>query len=130
MKTITILSAILFLSFSSNSVEFSSKYMIQLTKDALLADKIELVCQDFNDGQKFSIKGFSIKLPGHPVEVINGASLNATAKSYMKDLKINQMVSIYDIKSAYDGDQLITTKDIPSFYIKIIEEQNTVVMID
>ena len=55
MKTITILSAILFLSFSSNSVEFSSKYMIQLTKNDLLADKIELVCQDFNDGQKFSI---------------------------------------------------------------------------
>jgi len=128
MKTITILSAILFLSFNSNSVEFSSKYMIQLTKDDLLADKIELVCQDFNDGQKFSIKGFNIKFPGHPLEVINGASLNATAKSYMKDLKVNQMVSIFNIKSAYDGDQLISNKDIPSFYIKIVEEQNTVVL--
>jgi len=130
MKTITILSAILFLSFSYNSVEFSGKYMIQLTKDDLLANKIELVCQDFNDGQKFSIQGFSIKLPGHPVEVINGASLNSTAKSYMKDLKVNQMVSIFDIKSAYYGEQLITTKDIPSFYIKIIEEQNTIVVND
>ena len=48
----------------------------------------------------------------------------------MKDLKVNQMVSIFDIKTAYDGDQLITTKDIPSFYIKIIEEQNAVVMND
>ena len=128
MKTITILSAILFLSFSSNSIEFSNKYMIQLTKSDLLSHKIELVCQDFNDGQKFSIKGFSIKFPGHPVEVINGASLNATAQAYMKDLKANQMVSIFDIKSAYQDEQLISTKDIPSFYIKIKEEQNTVVM--
>ncbi len=95
--------------------------MVNLTKSDLLADAIELHCANFNDNDQFTIKGFSIKFPGHPSEVLEGGGLNSNARSYVGDLKANQIVTVFDIKSAYSNGELIATENIPAFYIKIVE---------
>ena len=124
MKTITILSLLLFLSFSHNSEKMAfDKCMVKLTKQDLLADSIELHCASFADNENFSIEGFTVKFPGFPSEVVEGSSLNDVARFYVQKLKTNQMVSIFDIKNAYLNGKLINEKDIPSFYIKIAEQQ-------
>ncbi len=124
MKTITILSLLLFLSFSHNSEKMAfDKCMVKLTKEDLLADTIELHCASFADNENFSIEGFTIKFPGFPSEVVEGPSLNDVARVYVQKLKTNQMVSIFDIENAYLKGKLINEKDIPSFYVKIIEQQ-------
>ena len=120
MKTITILSAILFLSFNTNTTVSFDKCIIELTKEDLRADKIELQCNSFNDNKKFSIRGFSIKFPNHQAAIIEGSQLDLKTRSYIDDLKVGEMVSIFSIQSAYENDILISTKDIPSFYIKIV----------
>ena len=124
MKTITILSLLLFLSFSHNSEKMAfDKCMVKLTKEDLLADSIELHCASFADNENFSIEGFTVKFPGFPSEVVDGSSLNDVARFYVQKLKTNQMVSIFDIKNAYLNGKLINEKDIPSFYVKIAEQQ-------
>ena len=124
MKTITILSLLLFLSFSHNSEKMTfDKCMVKLTKQDLLADSIELHCASFADNENFSIEGFTVKFPGFPSEVVEGSSLNDVARFYVQKLKTNQMVSIFDIKNAYLNGKLIDEKDIPSFYVKITEQQ-------
>jgi len=125
MKTLISLFTLLYISFSSTSFD---KCIIELTKEDLRADKIELQCNSFNDNKKFSIRGFSIKFPNHQAVIIEGSQLDLKTRSYIDDLKVGEMVSIFDIKSAYDGDQLITMNDIPSFYIKIIEKENAAVI--
>ncbi len=128
MKTITILSLILFLSFSNQPKEIAfDKCMVHLTKEDLLADIIELHCASYADNEKFSIQDFTIKFPGFPSEVIEGESLNASARVYVQKLKTNQMVSIFEIKSAYINGKLRSEKDIPAFYVKIIEPQMAIV---
>ncbi len=124
MKIVTILSAILFLTLSSYSETTSfDKCMVRLTKEQLLADGIELHCSGFIENQTFTIKGFTIKFPGFPSEVIEGTRLNSDARLYAGKLKSNQMVTLFDIKKAYQEGKLVTEKEIPSFYIKIIESQ-------
>ena len=124
MKTITILSLLLFLSLSQNSEKMTfDKCMVKLTKQDLLADSIELHCASFADNENFSIEGFTIKFPGFPSEVVEGSSLNDVARLYVQKLKTNQMVSIFGIENAYLNGKLINEKDIPSFYVKIIEQQ-------
>ena len=124
MKTITILSLLLFLSFSHNSEKMAfDKCMVKLTKADLLAETIELHCASFADNENFSIEGFTVKFPGFPSEVVEGSSLNDVARFYVQKLKTNQMVSIFDIKNAYLNGKLIDEKDIPSFYVKIAEQQ-------
>ena len=124
MKTITILSLLLFLSLSQNSEKMTfDKCMVKLTKQDLLADSIELHCASFADNENFSIGDFTIKFPGFPPEVVEGSRLNDVARQYVQKLKTNQMVSIFDIKNAYLNGKLIDEKDIPSFYVKISEQQ-------
>jgi hypothetical protein len=124
MKTITILSLLLLLSFSQNSEKVAfDKCMVKLTKQDLLADVIDLHCASFADNENFSIEGFTIKFPGFPPEVIEESSLSDVARLYVQKLKTNQMVSIFDIKSAYLDGKRIQEKNIPSFYVKIIEQQ-------
>ena len=124
MKTITILSLLLCLSFSSHTEKTAfDKCMVKLTKENLLADTIELHCASFADNENFSIEGFTIKFPGFPPEIIQESSLSETARFYVQKLKTNQMVSIFGIENAYLNGKLINEKDIPSFYVKIIEQQ-------
>ncbi len=124
MKIVTILSAIFFLTLSSYSEPTSfDKCMVRLTKEQLLADHLELHCSGFIDNQTFTIEGFTIKFPGFPSEVIKGTRLNSDARLYAGKLKANQMVTLFDIKKAYQEGKLVTGKKIPAFYIKIIESQ-------
>jgi len=124
MKTITILSLLLFLSFTPNSEELAfDKCMVKLTKESLLSDTIELHCASFADNEKFSIKDFSIKFPGFPAVIVEGDALNDTARLYAQNLKDNQMVSIFNIKKAYQHGKLLKDTNIPSFYVKIAEPQ-------
>lgn len=124
MKTITILSLLLFLSFSPKSEKTAfDKCMVTLTKQRLFDDYIELHCASFADNEMFTIKDFSIKFPGFPAVTIEGNSLNETAILYAQNLKSNQMVSISNIKSAFLNGKLISSKEIPSFYVKIVEPQ-------
>ena len=124
MKIVTILSAILFLTLSSYSETTSfDKCMVRLTKEQLLADGIELHCSGFIENQTFTIKGFTIKFPGFPAEEIAGTQLNEDARLYAQKLKANQMVTLSNIKKAYQEGKLVSGQEIPSFYIKIIESQ-------
>ena len=124
MKTITILSLLLFLSFSPQPEKVTfDKCMVTLTKQRLFDDFIELHCASFADNEKFTIKDFSIKFPGFPAVAVEGRALNETAILYAQNLKSNQMVSISKIKNAYLNGKLISAKEIPSFYVKIIEPQ-------
>ncbi len=124
MKIVTILSAILFLTLNSYSEPTSyDKCMVRLTKEQLLSDVIELHCSGFIDNQTFTIEGFTIKFPGFPSEVIKGTRLNSDARLYARKLKANQMVTLFDIKKAYQEGKLVSEKEIPAFYIKIIESQ-------
>jgi len=128
MKTITILSLVFFLSFSTQSEEITfDKCMVSLTKEDLLADTIELHCGSFSNNENFSIKNFTIKFPGFPSEVVEGERLSDTARLYAQKLKPNQMVSIFDIKSAYQDGKIVSQKEIPSFYIKIVEPRVAIV---
>ena len=124
MKIITILPLIFLLSFSTHPEETAvNKCMVNLTKEDLLADFIELHCASFADNETFSIEDFTIKFPGYPSEVIEGKSLNANARTYVQKLRTNQMVSIFDIKRAYINGKLVKDKDIPAFWVKIKEAQ-------
>ncbi len=124
MKIVTILSAIFFLTLSSYSEPTSfDKCMVRLTKEQLMSDVIELHCSGFIDNQTFTIKGFTIKFPGFPAEEVAGGQLNEDARFYARKLKANQMVTLSNIKKAYQEGKLVTGKEIPAFYIKIIESQ-------
>jgi hypothetical protein len=128
MKTITILSLLFLLSFNNQPKEMAfDKCMVNLTKEDLLADTIELHCASFADNETFSIKGFTIKFPGYPSEVIEGTFLNEETRRYVQKLKINQMVSIFDIENAYINGKLVAKNEIPAFWVKIKEPQIAIV---
>lgn len=123
MKTITILSAILFISFSSTTEITFDKCMVNLSKEELLADHIELSCHGFADDERFTIKDFSIKFPGQPTEVIVGTGLSEQAKLHLDQMKPNQMISLVQIKNAYLNGKRIQVSEIPGFYIKLASEK-------
>lgn len=123
MKTITILSAILFISFSSTTDITFDKCMVNLSKEELLADQIELSCHGFADDERFTIEDFSVKFPGHPAEEIAGTGLSEQAKLYLEQMKPNQMIYLFQIKNVYLDGKRIQASEIPGFYIKLASDK-------
>ena len=91
---------------------------IEIDREQLLESQIILSCPDFKNGEAFVIKGFSIKFPGQPTEVIKGSSLNDSSRAYLSALQVDESITIFDIKEAETQSGKIEGK-IPAFKIKL-----------
>ena len=94
---------------------------IELSRSEILANIIELHCSGFNDDQKFFIKDFTIKLPGQPSEEIKGTRLSGNARTNIETNKELSQAVIFDIKYAYQGEEELSTENIPYFEIQFVE---------
>jgi len=105
----------------NKAISSNEDCIIELTEKQFVSGIIELQCQSFINNQKFNIKGFSIKFPGHPTEIIKGIGLNSVSKSYIKTVRDNDVITIFDIKNAYLDGEAVNIEDIPNIIIEIKE---------
>lgn len=69
------------------------------------------------DGRSFIIKNFNIKFPEEPTLKVENSQLDL--KPFIRNLREGEQVAIFNIKGAYDGDELISDKKIPNFIISV-----------
>ncbi len=77
---------------------------VGMPKESISSATVGVVLPDFVFDLQFEVTGFTIKVPGQPSVVVNGARMNAAAQSAIAKAQKGEIVSIFDIKSRVVGE--------------------------
>jgi gliding motility-associated protein GldM len=77
---------------------------VTMPKESIANATVGVVLPDFVFDLTFEVTGFTIKVPGQPSVVVNGARMNPAAQSAIAKAQKGEIVSIFDIKSRVVGE--------------------------
>ena len=124
MKTLLLLLTFTTLSFGQNAksrdlMDNKAPCIFEMNIEQLTSDKLNFKCSEVFENKPFGIQNFKIKFFGKPSMTIYGNSLNDESKIIAKNLKIGDIVTIYDIQKI--NILRLDNKEYNTLMIKIVD---------